>query len=156
MFQKQNNKTQKHKSTKTKSVFVFLCFCSNQRGIAALLTIIIVGAATLIMAYSASLLGLGELEMGYASQQGGEALSVADGCMEEAFRHLKLNSSYSGGSLNLGNGSCTITIVPSGNNRTITITGTVGDYNKKIEAGITLSTDAIPVITVNSWEELSS
>ncbi len=129
---------------------------NNQSGIAALLTIIIVSAATLIMAYNASLLGLGELDMGYASQKGGEALSLADGCAEDAFWRLRLNSGYSGGNLTMSGGSCIINVTANGNDRTIVATAsTTGNYYKKIRADVTLSADAIPLITVNSWEEKS-
>ncbi len=128
----------------------------GERGVAALMTIIIVAAAVLIMAYSASLLGLGELDLGYTSQKGGEAFSVADGCMEETLRHIRLDTSYSGGSLTTSNGSCIINVETSGNDRTITVTAsTTDEYYKKIETNITLSTDIIPVITINSWEEKS-
>jgi len=127
----------------------------NQRGVAALLTIIIVAAATLIMAYSASLLGLGELDLGYTSQKGAEAFSVSDGCMGETLRRIRLDTSHGVGagdiSLSVSNGSCIINVTDLGSNqRRITLTGTVGDYNKKVEAEITLSGN---VITINSWEE---
>jgi hypothetical protein len=121
----------------------------GEKGIAALLTIVIVAAATLIMAYSSSLLGLGELELGHTSQKGEEAFAVADGCMEEALRRIRVNTSYTGGSLNVSNGSCTITVTGSGP-YTITVTGTVGDYNKKIATGVSV---ASRVLTINSWEE---
>jgi hypothetical protein len=125
----------------------------NQNGFAVLIAIIVVGAATLIMAYSSSILSMGELELGYYSQKGGEAFAIADGCMEESMRRLKVDPGYSGETLNLGNGSCTISIVPSGSDRTITVTGSVDNYNKKIEVNITLSGQDI---IVNSWEELTS
>ncbi len=126
---------------------------SCQSGVAALLTVVIVAAATLIMSYSASLLGLGELDMGYTSSLGAEAFSVADGCMEEAFRRIRLDTNYNGGSLGLGSGTCIIGVVANGNNRTITVTGTVLEYNKKIEANLILSGN---VITIDSWEEIDT
>jgi hypothetical protein len=122
---------------------------SGNKGVAALLTIVIVAAATLLMAYSASLLGLGELELGHTSQKGEEAFSVADGCMEEALRRIRVDTSYTGGSLSVLNGSCTIAVTGSGP-YTITVTGTSGEYNKKIEAGVAVSSR---VLTINSWEE---
>lgn len=127
----------------------------NQQGIAALLIIVIVAAATLIMAYSASLLGLGELEMGYVSQKGQESLSVADGCLEETLWRIRLDQNYglSIGEINLSvsNGSCIINVADLGNNqRRITVLGKVGDYNKNIEAEITLAGN---VISIDSWQE---
>jgi len=127
---------------------------NHQSGFAALLTIVVVSATVLIMAYSASLLGLGELDMGYTSQKGGEAFAIADGCMEETLRKLRLNTSYTGETLTTSNGLCIISVATAGSNRTITITANTTDgYYKKIEANVTLTADTRPVITVNAWEE---
>jgi DNA/RNA endonuclease YhcR with UshA esterase domain len=128
---------------------------NNQHGIAAFLTIVIVAAASLIVAYSASIMGLGELDLGYTSQQGGEALSVADGCMEETMRRIRLSTSYGVGSgtinLTVSNGSCTIDVTDLGSSkRRIIVVGTKGDYNKKIQLDLTLTGN---VITVDAWEE---
>lgn len=125
---------------------------NDNRGVAALLTIVIIGAAVLIMAASASQLGLGELESGYYSQKGEEAFSVADGCAEEAMRRLRMDANYAGGSLNLGAGSCIISVVVAGSSRTVDVVGTVGEYNKKIEVSLTLNGN---VITIDNWSEVS-
>ena len=127
-------------------------------GFAALLTIVIIGAAALLMARNASLLGLGELDLGYTSQKGEEAFSVADGCMEEALRRLRINTTYPGGTLSVSNGSCTITVAGIDPNRTVTVTGTVAGtnttYNKKIEVTLTISSGN--VLTILTWQELST
>ncbi len=127
----------------------------NQRGVAALLTIVIVSAAALVMAVSATMLGLGELELGYSAQKGSEALAAADGCMEEALRRIRLDTNYGIGAgsmpLTLVNGSCTINITDSGFDRVVQVASTVGDYNKKIEIDLTLSDN--DVISINSWDE---
>ncbi len=125
-------------------------YANNQRGMAALLTIVIISAATLIMAFNASLLGLGELDLGYTAQKGSQALSVADSCVEEALRRLRLNSSYSGGTLSSGNGSCTVNVEASGSNRTITTTSTVDEFHKKIQVTATLAGSNT---TINTWQE---
>ena len=127
-----------------------------ESGVAALLTIVIVASATLIIAMSASLLGLGELDLGYTSQKGAEAFSVADGCMEESLRRIRLDTNYGigAGILNLPvlNGSCIIEVVDlGGSQRRITVTGTTDIYNKKIESEITISSGNI--LTINTWTE---
>jgi hypothetical protein len=124
----------------------------NQKGIAALLTVVVVSAAAMIIAYSATMLGIGETEMGYMAQRATEALSVADGCMEETLNRLRKNNSYVGGTLNLGEGSCIINITGTGATRAITIIGTVDDYNKKIYSDITFLSGRR--IRVDSWQEL--
>lgn len=125
-------------------------FYTNEKGVAALLTIIIVAATTLIISCSVAFMGIGELDRGYTYQRGAEAFAVADGCMEEALRRIKLDISYNGGSLALGDGTCIIEVVANGAEHTITTTGAVDEYNKKIETKITLAGN---IITINSWRE---
>ncbi|KKU48575.1 hypothetical protein A3H10_03600 [Candidatus Uhrbacteria bacterium RIFCSPLOWO2_12_FULL_46_10] len=129
-------------------------------GFSALLTVLIIGVVALTMATSASLLGLGELELGYTYQKGGEAFSVADGCLEEAMRRLRLDAGYTGSpSFPVVNGSCTISVVDlGGNQRRLTILGQSGSYYKKIQAVITVVAQipgSLNIVTINSWEERS-
>jgi hypothetical protein len=150
--------TKKHKNIKTEincQLSIVKGVRSANDGFAALLTIVIVSAAVLIMAYNASLLGLGELDLGYTSQKGGETLSIAEGCLEETLRQIRLDTNYGigAGTINLtvSNGSCTITVADLGSDqRRVTITGTNDIYNKKIEATLTLTGN---VIAINSWIE---
>jgi uncharacterized protein YuzE len=127
---------------------------NRQSGLAALLTIIIVSAAALVMALNASFLGLGELDLGYTASSGGKAFYVADGCMAETLERIRKDTSYGvgAGSINLtvSNGSCIIDVADSGSDRTVTVVGTSGDFNKKIEINLTLTGN---VIAINSWEE---
>lgn len=116
-----------------------------------MLTVVIVSSAVLIMAYSASLLGLGELEMNYNQQKGSRVFSLADGCAEEAMRRVRLNINYAGGTLNLRGGSCIISVTPSGADRTINISATEGEYYQSLEIIISLSGN---IITINSWQEI--
>lgn len=130
-------------------------------GFSALLTVLIIGVAALTMAYSASLLGLGELELGYTAQKGGEAFYAADGCLEETLRRLRLNANYGVGagiiSLTIGNNSCTITIDDlGGNQRQIIVKGESKGYYKKIRAVATVALQPVlNIVTINSWEERS-
>lgn len=135
-------------------------YFKNKKGVAAMVTVVIIGAAALLMAFSASMLGLGELEQGYVAQQGGEVFAAADGCLEEALRRLRLDDQYAVSStenLTLFNGSCTIDTTDLGSNqRRVVVKGTVGDYNKKIQIEITLSGAALNIITIDSWAELNT
>lgn len=125
------------------------------RGVAALFTIVVVAAAGLLVAYSAAMLGIGELDAGYTSQRGSEALSVADGCLEETLRRIRLNTSYGVGagtiSLTVTNGSCRIAVTDLGSDqRRIEVTGTTDSYNRKLRAELSLVGN---VITITSWQE---
>jgi len=136
---------------KRQSVFV------GNRGIAALLVIVIIASATLIMAYGSVLLGIGELDMGYVGQKGGEVLSVAEGCIEEALYQIHINQDYGIGmgdiSFTALNGSCIISVAGAGNTRTISVLGNVGDYYKRVETDILLNGSEI---IINSWKEVDT
>jgi hypothetical protein len=123
----------------------------SKKGFVALMTIVIVSAAALIIAYSASFLGLGELDMGYVEYRGSEAYYIADGCMEEALERLRLDASYTGSILSMTNGSCIMSVVTGGGISTTTITASTTDsYHKKLESVTAVSGG---VVTINSWEE---
>jgi len=137
------------------------CFYKGTRknttgGFAALLTIIIVSASSFLMAYSASMLGLGELDLGYTAQKGSEALTVADGCLEEALYRLRLDVDYGGGTVTSGLSSCTISVSGSGLDRTIAIAADIeSTFYKHLEVEVTLSGTVYPTITVTNWNEVS-
>lgn len=127
----------------------------NQKGIIAILTIIIISASVLIMALSASLLGLGELDLGYTSQRGTETFSIADGCIEEALRQIRFNENYTAtsSSLFIDQGACIINVIGD-NPKIVTATASTTDgYYKKIEANVSINNN---MITINSWEEKSN
>lgn len=122
----------------------------KQKGAAALLTVLIIGASSLVMAYTASQLGWGELEMGYDNYRGKQTLSLAEGCANEALQRLKFDPSYGGDNLSLGSGSCIITVTESGNDRSIAVTATAFDYTRELDINITLDNGDI---IINSWQE---
>ncbi len=124
-------------------------------GAAAILTVIIISASVLIMAYSASILGFGDLELSYVSDKANEALILVDGCVEETFRRVLIDNTYiaTDESLAVGDNYCIINVSGGSGNKNITISGFVDDYSKKVQVQISISTN---VITVNSWDEVSS
>ena len=120
----------------------------NQAGFMALVTILVITTVALILATSASILGIGELQMGFNNKQSIESLAVADACLDEALIRLRRDNSYSSGSLNVGDNSCTITVAPSGNLRTITVESDVNDVVKKIEAQVDVSAETRLLVMV--------
>jgi hypothetical protein len=122
----------------------------SEKGIIALLTIIIIGFTTLTMALSSSFIGLGELNSGFTNVKGNKAMVLTEGCLEEALNKLRLNSGYSGESLVFKKGSCIISVSSNLNDRTILVEGQLENYHKKIEVDLTLNNNQI---NINSWEE---
>lgn len=127
---------------------------SGSRGAAALVTIVIVAVATLAMATTTARLGVAELETGRTASEGGEAFAVADGCMEETLRRVRIDTNHGVGNgtttHTTSNGSCTINVSADGSARTIVITGTHGAYHATMQGELSLTGN---VISITSWEE---
>lgn len=82
------------------------------------------GAVTVLFSNSLS---------GTRFQQGSIAYEVAQSGADNAILRLMRDSSYTGETLPVGNGTATITVTKSGNSYTIISIGTVGSFVRKIE-----------------------
>ena len=127
----------------------------KKRGIALLMVVIIISAASLLMVLGSAMLGIGAADGSYTNAKGGEAFALAEGCMEDALERLRIDIAYAGGNLTPATGSCTITVSGTGMNRTIIVLGTVKSYNKKIQSTVVLS-PSNRSLTLVSWQELTN
>jgi len=128
----------------------------KSNGIASLLIIVLIGSISLIMAYTASLIGLNQLELILIKSGGRKAFLIAETCLEETLFQIHLDSSYGIGAgeinLTLDNLSCIIEIDDLGNNnRRIDIKGINDKYYAKIRAEANIGES---IITLNSWEKI--
>ncbi len=126
-----------------------------KKGFITLLAVLVIGAIGLVVATSLLLLGLGSLRTSFAIEQSKQTRSLADACAEEALRRIRESTPFTGSViLNLGQGSCSYTVVSTGGqNRTITATGTVDNNIRKVRVTINKIN---PTINTTSWEELAS
>jgi len=131
-------------------------------GFSALLVVLIIGTVSLAVAQSATFLGLGEMEIGYTSQHGNEALTLADGCLDETMRRIRLNTNYGLAGeidLSIASNSCTINVsldpnFPGDvNRRLIVAVGKISDFYKGVSANLSLNGN---VITLVSWQEVNN
>lgn len=125
---------------------------NNNSGFAALVAVVIIGAASLLIAKNISILSQDELEIAYILDRGEAALNIAEGCVEETIRRFELNPDYSASDFNLelGGGECLINTTTDGNGRLIVITAHSADFYKKINADISLDGGGV---ILNSWTE---
>jgi hypothetical protein len=126
---------------------------TNQKGFMALTSIIIVSAITLAIAVSISLLGVGEARNSLDFKKGQSTLLSAEGCIEEALIRLKLDEGYPGGSLNVGDGACNISVSGTGADRTIDVaaqTTNGSTYLKRIQVTIRRAGTAV---NITGWSE---
>lgn len=122
----------------------------KQRGIAALLTVIVIGMATLAMVITSTLLGIDRLDTGVFIGKSREALALADSCLDDALRRLKIDplnipADYS---LSLDNGSCIINI---SDGHIIRSTGQVENLVRHLQADFSVIGDRI---ILNDWQEI--
>ena len=127
---------------------------STQKGFVALISIIVISTVALGIAMSISLLGVGEARSALDFKRGNETLKIAEGCIEEALLRLRDNAGYTGDPLDVGDGSCTITISGTGADRTIDVEATITtpvDYIRNIRVTVKRTGNSINVV---SWQEM--
>lgn len=125
----------------------------DQRGAAATVGIIVLTALVLVVASSLVFLTVGSLELGEGSRVGGHAIGSAESCVHEAMLRISRDTSYSGGSLTVGNADCTITIstTPCSSSCTITAQSDNNGYIRNATAAISVSGSSVDI---TSWSEV--
>lgn len=127
---------------------------NTNSGFVAFASLLVISAVVLIIALSAPLLSVTEITTSLGFAKGNESLAVAEGCAEEALLRLRDDVAYSGATINIGNGSCDISVSGAGANRTINIDATVSvppDYVKHLEITVQRTGNSINVLT---WQEV--
>jgi hypothetical protein len=127
---------------------------SSQNGYVALITVLIVGAASLAVALALLVGGADSQRSALVTQQSAQARSLAKSCVEEALQQMRDNQAYVGtNTLTFPQGSCTYIVTNTGgNNRTISASGTVGNVVRKISAYATITSSSL---SITSWQEVS-
>lgn len=124
-----------------------------QRGIAALVTVVIIGASVLFMATGAAFLGFWEADSSFIENEGKRALAVAEACLEDTLVRLRRDPNYNGGAPpTFSSGSCSASVAGGGSIRLVDAVGYVGKHRKLIRADITLGG---VTVTITGWTEFS-
>jgi hypothetical protein len=120
-------------------------------GYIAFMSILVISAVALAISLSISLLGVGEAISSLDFKKGIEVEQIAESCVEEALYRLRDDSIYLGGTLNAGNGLCTISIEGTGTTRTINVVGQIdqtSDYVKHIRVEVELLGNSINILSL--------
>jgi hypothetical protein len=126
----------------------------NQTGFIAFTSLIVIAAVALAISTSVALMGIDSAKGALSLSKGQETFAIAKSCLEEALIRLRADTNYAGGNLNVGNGSCAISLSGTGANRTITSTATLTgppSYVKTIQIAVKRAGGSINVL---SWQEL--
>ncbi len=124
---------------------------TNQRGAAALISIVVVMALVVLVVTSVAMAGLSTLEHGFATQVSTDVILADEVCAEEAILRLQRDSAYTGGTLVVGDATCTIAVSGAGGTRTIDVEGVEQDFTRRLQTDITLSGSTA---NITSWQEL--
>lgn len=125
----------------------------SEKGYIALISIIIIGAATMAIAITLLTTGTDAQRSTLVSQQSIQARQLANACAEEALQKIHDTTSFTGsGVLTIGAGNCSYTVTSTGASaRTISATGTVGGVVRKAMVYATINTSNI---SITSWQEV--
>ena len=124
----------------------------DERGAAALMIMVIILAVAVLLVSSTAFIGVDDLEIGFAEQAGSHALIAAESCADEAILRLSRDNTYVGGSLIVGESTCTVIVtgVPCGS-CTIAVTSARDSFTRRLEVGVDVSGSDV---VITSWEEV--
>ena len=123
-------------------------------GFVALVTVLIIGAVTLVMASGMSLRSLDATKASIGAEDESRAMYLATSCVEEALRQIRLNRNYTGGvSLIFPAGTCSIvSVTRAGTLHTINTQSIVGGSVRKLLVRARRATTG--QMTITSWDDI--
>ena len=123
-----------------------------QAGLAALLSVVIIGAVALVIVAQTVNIGLGELDTLTADNYGSAALNLAEGCIEETIRRWQIDPQYDTESEFpiLEGGSCTVMTEKNETVYNVTATGKINNYYQTVRAEFLYQDGDFSLI---SWQE---
>jgi len=125
---------------------------SSQSGYVALLSVLIVGAASLAIGLTLLVTGTDAQREVLTQQQSVQARNLATACIEEGLEQIWTSTSYIGtATLTLSTGSCSYTVANTGTStRTVDASSTVGAAVRKVKASVTIGSS----ISITSWQDV--
>ncbi len=125
---------------------------NDERGAAALMVIVIILAVAILVVSSTALTGIDDLEIGFSHSAGSRAVLSAQSCAEEAMLKLSRDNSFVGGTLAVGEATCTmiVTGTPCGA-CTIGVESTQDTFTRSIEVDVTVTGSQVDI---TSWREV--
>jgi len=121
-----------------------------EQGYTAIASVLVIAAVVFIVSTSVSLLSVGDIQSAFSSYKSAQALSLVEGCAEDAL--LRLNETASiPAVINIPQGTCAISVnSQTGNDWILTVTGTFENYTKSLQIQVARSSN----VDVSAWREL--
>ncbi len=122
----------------------------HQRGVVALVSVIIVSASAWLMLIGQTVLQLNQVFISESDNRGTQVTLLAQGCLELSKRSVILKSNFKGQNLSLDGQSCIITVDRKKDFYQFEVTARVGQYYKKISADALLINDEL---VISNWRQ---
>ena len=126
---------------------------NKEKGVVALISVLIIGAVGVAIVISIISLGVGHSQVSFSVNQSKKAKGITEACAEEALFRVREDESFEGSySIFFNEGECTYNIENTGGEeRIITVEGEVGVVKRRLKVTI----DEIkPRIIIGSWKEV--
>lgn len=117
----------------------------------ALVLLIVVMVVGTVITSAAVIFAIVNLKAASNLQSGEEAYAIAESGAENGILRLVRNPSYTGETLDVGNGQAVISISGSGGNLTIVSEGVKGNFRRKVEVTGGYVNN---IFTVSTWKEI--
>lgn len=124
-----------------------------KKGFIAILTVLALLVFSLSLTAAVTYLSIGESQSGLAVARGKAALSLVEGCAEDALLLAKRDANYTGGNYEYLNGECLADVSKDGNTWTMHISGTKDNFTRRLEIVFEYTAGPFGVIILQSWLE---
>ena len=128
----------------------------DERGVAALMVVVIILSLVLSLGLAVAKSSVNELSLSLESDQAHKVIQIGNSCVDEAQFRLKRSSSYTGGTITFADGSCTVAIAGGGLTRTVTIEATAGNLTRDFTVDAALLANIAATAEgagITNWEE---
>lgn len=116
-----------------------------------IIAVISFGIVAAGIAVSSLVLGFKSSQTSFAKEKHHAARALAHACAEDAITRLRGDISITAFSNTFSNGTCTVSILSSGESRTIQSTGTAAGSVSRVTVGLSA---VVPNTSIASWREL--
>jgi len=123
---------------------------NKPRGYVALITVLVVAVVLISVVFSRGRAGGGGAKGALAMKKGVEARVAASGCWEQALLMILNDENYTGEVLVVGQASCDIGVVPSGNDRAVSVVSTISgppSYVRRVSGVVSRTGQTIQVMS---------
>lgn len=128
---------------------------NHQKGIIALLTVLIAGSIVLVIGVGMALRSILESDTTLNAELSHQALVTAGSCMEQTLLLLADDAAYTGNeTITVGENTCIIsTITANGTTRTIQTSSTVSGHTRRLQV---IVSNVNPPLQISSWQEVTN